>query len=74
MRKMFSDMPITRKKKEILLFLERIMAVVLAVSITFVFINSFLNISTSYGTTYHYVVHHGIGSVLLRRKRYFIHC
>ena len=43
-------------KRELLLFLERILAVVLAVSIIFIFINSFFNFSTSYGTTYHYAV------------------
>lgn len=44
------------KKRELILFFERILAVVLAVSVTFIFINSFFNISTSYGTTYHYAV------------------
>ncbi len=47
---------ITEKKRELFLFFERILAVVLAVSVTFVFINSFFNISTSYGITYHYAV------------------
>ena len=47
---------ISTKKKELLLFIERLMSVVLAVSITFIFINSFFHISTSYGTTYHYMV------------------
>ena len=47
---------INSKKRELFLFFERILAVVLAVSITFIFINSFFNISTSYGTTYHYAV------------------
>ncbi len=47
---------LSNKKRELLLFMERILAVVLAVSLTFIFINSFFNISTSYGTTYHYVV------------------
>ena len=42
------------KKREIILFTERILAVLLAVSMTFIFINSFFTISTSYGTTYHY--------------------
>ena len=50
-KKVLSD-----KKREFLLFLERILAVILAVSLTFIFINSFFNISTSYGTTYHYMV------------------
>lgn len=45
---------LSNKKRELLLFTERILAVVLAVSVTFIFINSFFNISTSYGTTYHY--------------------
>ena len=45
---------ISNKKRELLLFIERLLAVVLAVSMTFIFINSFFNISTSYGTTYHY--------------------
>ena len=45
---------ISNKKRELLLFVERLLAVVLAVSMTFIFINSFFNISTSYGTTYHY--------------------
>ena len=45
---------LSSKKRELLLFTERILAVVLAVSMTFIFINSFFNISTSYGTTYHY--------------------
>ena len=45
---------LSNKKRELLLFTERILAVVLAVSMTFIFINSFFNISTSYGTTYHY--------------------
>lgn len=44
------------QKRELLLFAERILAVVLAVSMTFIFINSFFNFSTSYGTTYHYSV------------------
>ena len=44
------------KKRELFLFFERILAVALAVCITFIFINSFFNISTSYGTTYHYAV------------------
>ena len=44
------------KKRELLLFMERILAVVLAVCITFIFMNSFFHISTSYGTTYHYMV------------------
>ena len=43
-------------KRELLLFLERILAVVLAFCMTFIFINSFFNFSTSYGTTYHYAV------------------
>lgn len=47
---------ISNKKKEWLLFMERLLSVVLAVSITFIFINSFFHISTSYGTTYHYMV------------------
>ena len=47
---------ISNKKKEWLLFIERLLSVVLAVSITFIFINSFFHISTSYGTTYHYMV------------------
>ena len=47
---------ISNKKKEWLLFVERLLSVVLAVSITFIFINSFFHISTSYGTTYHYMV------------------
>ena len=47
---------ISGKKKEWLLFIERLLSVVLAVSITFIFINSFFHISTSYGTTYHYMV------------------
>ena len=47
---------LSNKKRELLLFMERLMSVVLAVSMTFIFINSFFNISTSYGTTYHYVV------------------
>ena len=47
---------LSNKKRELLLFAERILAVVLAVSLTFIFINSFFHISTSYGTTYHYVV------------------
>ena len=41
---------------ELLLFMERLLAVVLAVSIIFIFMNSFFHISTSYGTTYHYMV------------------
>ena len=45
---------LSNKKREFLLFIERLLAVVLAVSMTFIFINSFFNISTSYGTTYHY--------------------
>ena len=45
---------LSSKKRELLLFTERILAVILAVSMTFIFINSFFNISTSYGTTYHY--------------------
>ena len=47
---------ISNKKKEWLLFIERLLSVVLAVSITFIFMNSFFHISTSYGTTYHYMV------------------
>ena len=39
-----------------MLFIERLLSVVLAVSITFIFMNSFFHISTSYGTTYHYMV------------------
>ena len=45
---------LSKKKREFLLFTERMLAVVLAISMTFIFINSFFNISTSYGTTYHY--------------------
>ena len=45
---------LSNKKREFLLFIERLLAVVLAVSMTFIFINSFFNISTAYGTTYHY--------------------
>ena len=47
---------LSSQKREVLLFAERILAVVLAVSMTFIFINSFFNFSTSYGTTYHYAV------------------
>ena len=47
---------LSNKKREVLLFTERLLSVVLAVSMTFIFINSFFNISTSYGTTYHYAV------------------
>lgn len=47
---------ISSKKRELFLFLERVIAVVLAVSVTFIFVNSFFNISTSYGTIYHYAV------------------
>ena len=47
---------ISSQKRELFLFFERVIAVVLAVSVTFIFINSFFNISTSYGTTYHYAV------------------
>lgn len=43
------------KKREILLFVERILMVILAVCIALIFTNSFFSISTSYGTTYHYV-------------------
>lgn len=46
---------LSSQKRELLLFMERILAVILAVSISFIFINSFFNISTSYGTTYHYM-------------------
>lgn len=47
---------LTNRKKEVLLFAERLLAVFLAVSVTLIFINSFFTISTSYGTTYHYIV------------------
>lgn len=47
---------LSNTKRELLLFTERIMAVVLAVSLAFIFINSFFSFSTSYGTTYHYAV------------------
>lgn len=47
---------ISNKKKEWLLFMERLLAVLLAVCVTFIFMNSFFHISTSYGTTYHYMV------------------
>ena len=47
---------ISNKKRELLLFVERLLSVILAVSITFIFMNSFFHISTSYGTTYHYMV------------------
>ncbi len=47
---------LTNKKREVLLFLERILAVFFAVCVTLIFVNSFFNISTSYGTTYHYMV------------------
>lgn len=53
------------KKRECLLFLERILVVVMAVSISLVFMNSFLTISTSYGTDYHYTV-----SLLERDKEF----
>lgn len=43
-------------KRELLLFLERILVVIMVVSMTMVFMNSFINIATSYGTTYHYFV------------------
>ena len=45
---------ISHKKREIFLFFERVFSVILAVSITLIFVNSFFNISTSYGTIYHY--------------------
>lgn len=45
---------ISQQKREFFLFLERILSVFLAVCICFIFINSFFNVSTSYGTTYHY--------------------
>ncbi len=47
---------LSNKKREILLFSERVLAVFFAVCITLIFVNSFFNISTSYGTTYHYMV------------------
>ena len=46
---------ISGKKRELLLFTERILVVIFAVCITLIFTNSFFNISTSYGTTYYYV-------------------
>ena len=42
------------KKREGLLFLERLLVVLMVVSVSLIFTNSFLNITTSYGTTYHY--------------------
>ena len=44
------------KKREFLLFLERILVVIMAVGLSFVFMNSFLTVSTSYGTNYHYTL------------------
>lgn len=56
---------LSSKKREFLLFLERILVVLMAVSMSVVFVNSFLTISTSYGTDYHYTVS------LLEREREF---
>lgn len=47
---------ISLRKREVFLFFYRMLVVALAVSVTFIFMNSFFHISTSYGTTYHYVV------------------
>ena len=44
------------KKREFLLFLERILVVIMAVGLSFVFMSSFLTVSTSYGTNYHYTL------------------
>lgn len=44
------------RKREFLLFLERILVVIMAVGLSFVFMNSFLTFSTSYGTNYHYTL------------------
>ncbi|MBQ9990430.1 MAG: HAMP domain-containing histidine kinase [Lachnospiraceae bacterium] len=44
------------KKREFLLFMERILVVLLAVSMSIVFMNSFLTINSSYGTSYRYII------------------
>lgn len=46
----------SKGKREILLFLERILAIGMVVIVAFVFANSFLSVSTNYKTTYHYVI------------------
>ena len=43
------------KKRELLLFAERILAVMLAVCVTFIFMNSFFHISTGGGATLEYL-------------------
>lgn len=47
---------LSSQKRELLLFGERILSVILAISVTLIFINSFFCFSTSYGTTYYYAV------------------
>ena len=44
------------KKREVLLFAERILVVLLAVSLTFILMNSFLTIHTAYGIAYRYSI------------------
>ncbi len=45
-----------RKGKEFCLFLERLLAVTLAVSLSFIFVKSFLTVSASSGRIYHYTL------------------
>lgn len=45
-----------RKGKEFCLFLERLLAVTLAVSLSFIFVKSFLTVSASSGGIYHYTL------------------
>lgn len=46
----------SKGKRELLLFLERLLAIGFVVIVAFVFANSFLSVSTNYKTTYHYVI------------------
>ena len=56
MRGKMSKKILGNKKREVLLFIERILVVTLAVSLSVVFMNSFLTIFTSYGVGYRYTV------------------
>ncbi|MBQ3104873.1 MAG: HAMP domain-containing histidine kinase [Lachnospiraceae bacterium] len=65
MKKKSHVKPIGNAKREILLFAERILVVIAVLCLSFVFMNSFLNMQTSYGAFYHSQV-----SVLERNEAY----
>ncbi|MBR5578248.1 MAG: HAMP domain-containing histidine kinase [Lachnospiraceae bacterium] len=54
MKKAEGKRPLKSGVRELLIFIERLFLVILSVTLALIFTNSFFQVSTPYGTTYHY--------------------